>query len=70
MLGPADGRCWYALCTKQQLPSPPPPSAPLDGDDLFEIAMEGLTPEVCRQFVGTSHAGLEGHALAQHMTAV
>lgn len=70
VLGPADGRCWYALCTRQQLPSPPPPTAPLDGDDLFEIAMEGLAPDVCRQFVGASHAGLSGRALAQHMTAV
>jgi len=67
VLGPEGGRCWYALVAGPPLA---PTTSPRDGDDLFEIAMEGLAPEVCRQFVGTSHPGLEGRALPQHMTAV
>mmetsp|Transcript_55640 Transcript_55640/g.153032 ORF Transcript_55640/g.153032 Transcript_55640/m.153032 type:complete len:415 (+) Transcript_55640:145-1389(+) len=71
VLGPSDGRCWYALCSTQALPPcPSPPASPRDGDDLFEIAMEGLPAAVCAQFVGASHAPLEGRALAERMTAV
>ncbi|KAL1511781.1 hypothetical protein AB1Y20_005072 [Prymnesium parvum] len=70
VLGPSDGRCWYALCTRQQLPEPRPPPSTRDGDDLFEVAMEGLSSSVCKQFVEASHPGLSGAPLAQHMTAI
>jgi S-adenosylmethionine decarboxylase len=79
VLGPPSGHCWYALCTE---PPAPPASPSLDGptpkplaraselDDLFEVAMEGLAPDVCALFHEDSdlHHGLTGRKLAQSMT--
>jgi len=71
VLGPPDGRCWYALVTRSAPPVDAPPTPllpPSDADDLFEVAMEGLAPEVCACFVGPSYAGLSGRALSRAMT--
>lgn len=70
VLGPEDGRCWYALCTRQQPPLLAPPVTPHAGDDLFEIAMEGLPLTVCKQFFESSHPSLTGRRLAKHMTDI
>ena len=68
VLGPPDGRCWYVLHA-----SGPPrvpdalgvpdgeaaqPQGP--GDDLFEIAMEGLSEEVCARFFKAAHPVYRG----------
>lgn len=39
------------------------------GEDLFEVAMEGLPPDVCRRFFGDAYAaGVTGRQLAVAMT--
>lgn len=90
VLGPTDGRCWFALCARpekplpevqqapaesmvkalESAPEPVSPGSPRAGEDIFEIAMEGLHPDVCRRFVGSAYPTLSGKALATHMTAV
>lgn len=82
ILGPPDGRCWFVLCAKPQqkgqplalAPLPTPldvyPSEPPAGEDIFEIAMEGLPLEVCQRFFGSTYPQLSGKALAKHMTEV
>lgn len=78
VLGPPDGRCWYVLHAS----GPPPvldalgapdgdaaqPQGP--GDDLFEIAMEGLSEEVCARFFKAAHPEVSGKKLALRMTSV
>jgi len=83
VIGDPHATCWYALCTE----APPTltaevsseasagvgeePSLPVDVDDLFEIAMEGLPSAVCGVFFegATPHDGARGRALARSMTA-
>jgi len=78
VIGPPDGRCWYVLhasgphalgapqdeagCTDVQ------PHGP--GEDLFEIAMEGMSEGVCARFFKVAHPELSGKELAQRMTVV
>jgi len=52
VLGPNDGSCWYMLSVEKNGPrqAVPPVVSPRDGDDLLEIAMEGLSPAVCELF--------------------
>ena len=67
VLGPPDGRCWYVLHAS----GPSAPVALLEGkvgDDLFEIAMEGLSEEVCARFFKLAHPELDGKELAERMT--
>jgi len=68
-----EGSCWYMLSVEQ--PAAPCLFAPIpgsgtvnDGDDILEIAMEGISKHVCDLFSGNTYAGLEGHTLARHMT--
>jgi len=85
ILGPAEGRCWFVLSartqqplTKNQLalpeaamaPASAPPVSPLSGDDIFEIAMEGLSMDFCQRFFESTYPHFSGRALAAHMTAV
>jgi len=74
VLGPPDGRCWYMLYASGHLmpaqPAPVCPMSPEDGDDIFEMAMEGLSEEVCAQFFKHSHSDVQGKELAQRMTTV
>ena len=72
VLGPSDGRCWYVLSAGRVAPPPAPPPAdgPVDTDDIFEIAMEGMAHHVCARYLQASHPGLAGAALASRMTAV
>lgn len=71
------GHCWYALCTEPStgiamdlatcslaLPSAPPAEV----DNLFEVAMEGLSAKVCSIFFESAHRGVTGKALARSMT--
>ena len=51
-------------------PAPPPADGPVDTDDIFEIAMEGMAHHVCARYLQASHPGLAGAALASRMTAV
>lgn len=39
-------------------------------DNVFEIAMEGLKPEVCAQFCGSTEPELTGKSLALSMTSI
>lgn len=59
VLGPSNGACWYMLsandfAVRQAFRSSamtlPVPESPRDGDDVLEIAMEGLSPAVCQLF--------------------
>jgi S-adenosylmethionine decarboxylase len=73
ILGPPDGRCWYVLHASgpQQHISlvPCPLVAPVDGDDIFEMAMEGLSEEVCAHFFKLAHPkGISDCELASRMT--
>merc|ERR1712087_492642 len=81
-LGPPDC-CWVMLSVEQPLRSPrsliSPPSSPKGGDDILEIAMEGLAPPVCALFSKSRTAGAtmggdgsspEDRALAIQMTSV
>ena len=68
VLGPSDGRCWYVLSAGRV--APPPADGPVDTDDIFEIAMEGMAHHVCARYLQASHPGLAGAALASRMTAV
>lgn len=73
VLGPPDGRCWYVLHASgpgAPVPLPHAAGAPKEGDDLFEIAMEGLNEDVCARFFKAAHPDLDGKELAQRMTAV
>merc|ERR1711957_562485 len=80
VLGPPDGRCWYVLHASGSSPVPHALGAPEEGakrvlpqgpgDDLFEIAMEGLSEEVCARFFKAAHPEVSGKKLAQRMTAV
>ena len=72
VLGPSDGRCWYVLSAGRVAPPPalPPADGPVDTDDIFEIAMEGMAHHVCARYLQASHPGLAGAALASRMTAV
>jgi len=85
VVGPEDGRCWFVLCarpeqqpakkpTPKQLPlaaeATPPPSPPREGEDIFEMAMEGLSHDVCTRFFESTFPHLSGRALAAHMTKV
>jgi len=59
ILGPSNGACWYMLSANnfpvRQAFRPssmamPVPVSPREGDDVLEIAMEGLSPAVCQLF--------------------
>jgi len=67
VIGSPDGQCWYALCSQQSSLQGVPPMR-REGDDIFEMAMEDLAPQVCEQFHDASFPNLSGRALAQHMT--
>lgn len=75
VLGPPDGRCWYVLHASGSQQAPPQlalserPVTPNDGDDIFEMAMEGLSEKVCAQFFKLSYAGSDEGELAGRMTA-
>lgn len=74
VLGPADGCCWYVLYASgghQKTPAlAPAGSQPArEGDDIFEVAMEGLSDDVCAQFFKASHPDVDGKELAERMTA-
>jgi len=78
VLGPPDGRCWYVLHASGPPPVPDALGAPDGdaaqpqgpGDDLFEIAMEGLSEEVCARFFKAAHPEMKGKKLALRMTSV
>jgi len=84
VVGPEDGRCWFVLCARpEQQPEPPaqkrlapppapkpPISPPREGEDIFEMAMEGLSHDVCTLFFESAFPHLSGRALANHMTEV
>jgi S-adenosylmethionine decarboxylase len=76
VLGPPDARCWYML-----LSQPHPEKMPAEmqsvetfqrskGGDVFEVAMEGLSPNVCEIFMSSAYASLSGKALAKRMTSI
>lgn len=71
VLGPKDGCCWYMLAVERLTPLPAasssPPISPREGDDILEIAMEGLQAEVCECF-GFGSSGPYDRAAAQRMT--
>ena len=73
VLGPPDGRCWYVLHASRhkaapvQLLEPACLAAPRDGDDIFEMAMEGLSEEVCSQFFKISHPGAVSDKAARRL---
>jgi len=68
----SEGSSWYMLSVEQPaalgLPAPTSKQANI-GDDILEIAMEGISGHVCDLFTGSTYSGLEGRKLAQHMTA-
>lgn len=80
--GSASGPCWYALCTEAHPAPPVPPPAvaapsaappPLSSgasDAVLEVAMEGLSDDVCAIYHGTNaaHEGKQGKALAHSMS--
>jgi len=75
-LGPSDGCCW-SMFAVESAPSDelslglPPTAAPADGDDVLEIAMEGLALNVCGLFsrdASDSCAGVPERELALRMT--
>jgi len=72
VLGPADGCCWYVLYAsggQQKMSTPLAGSLPkMEGDDIFEVAMEGLSDDVCAQFFKASHPDVNGKELAERMT--
>ena len=78
VLGPPDGRCWYVLHASGPPRVPDALGAPDGeaaqpqgpGDDLFEIAMEGLSEEVCARFFKAAHPEVSGKKLALRMTSV
>merc|ERR1719445_1156395 len=73
VIGPPDGRCWYILHSSRPHALSPPKeeTGPADfqpyvaGDDLFEVAMEGLSEEVCARFFKAAHPEESGKGLAQ-----
>ena len=74
VLGPSDGRYWYVLhatsrhrAAPVQLLEPACMAAPMDGDDIFEMAMEGLSEEVCSQFFKISHPGAGSDKAARRL---
>jgi len=72
VLGPQEGCCWYMLAVdrlSQQVSLPPAPmiSPSGDGDNVFEIAMEGISTDVRERF-GYNSAGPYTRAVAQQMT--
>jgi len=74
ILGPPDGRCWYVLYASGPKEPPQaeplcPPLSPADGDDLFEVAMEGLSEKVCAQFFKGSFPDASDKELAARMTS-
>ena len=81
VLGPPDGRCWYVLHASgphalgsadkeaervERVERDVTPQGP--GEDLFEIAMEGLSEEVCARFFKAAHPDVSGKDLAHRMT--
>lgn len=79
-LGPADC-CWSMLSVETRSASPrsliSPPASPERGDDILEIAMEGLASRVCALFCKSCTSGAcmggdgsspEDRALAKQMT--
>jgi len=72
VFGPKDGCCWYMLSVErfsQQVSSPPVPiiSPRRDGDNIFEIAMEGMSTDVRERF-GYNSSGPYNRAVALRMT--
>lgn len=61
-----EGSNWYMLSVDQVASTCSPAT---DGDDILEIAMEGLSGHVCDLFSGNTTSDLKGRKLAQHMTA-
>lgn len=66
------GCCWYMLSVErfsQQVSSPPVPiiSPRRDGDNIFEIAMEGMSTDVRERF-GYNSSGPYNRAVALRMT--
>jgi len=73
VLGPVDGCCWnvlYASSKAVPVLAPLCPASSKDGDDIFEVAMEGLSPAVCAQFFKVAHPDVTGKELACRMTSV
>jgi len=77
VIGPAESRCWYVLCARPEkvvpaptLPAPREPLSPRFGEDIFEIAMENLSADVCSRFFCSTYPSLSGKDLAAHMTQV
>ena len=76
VLGP-EGACWYMLSVEQPLQVASMARSPWKtarlaghGDDILEIAMDGLAERTCELFTGSSYAGLEGRELARAMTSL
>lgn len=72
-LGPSEGCCWSMFAVESpDLKLEPMPAAPADGDDVLEIAMEGLALDVCALFSrgasSASAAGVPERELAVSMT--
>lgn len=73
-LGPSDGCCWsmFAVESADLKLELQMPVAPADGDDVLEIAMEGLALDVCALFSrgasATSSSGVPERELAASMT--
>jgi S-adenosylmethionine decarboxylase len=70
----AEGSCWYMLSVEQPASVSRPAltvgSKANDGDDILEIAMEGISGRVCDVFTGSKYAGIKGRKLAQRMTVL
>lgn len=58
----------HRLLTDPSSPPSPVSGAAEGADDIFEVAMEGLSPAVCSIFFESSHPGCTGRALAVRMT--
>jgi len=70
VLGPRDGCCWYMLAVERLKPPVSPSSPPIslrEGDDILEIAMEGMSAEV-RECFGFGSSGPYDRAAAKRMT--
>jgi len=73
-----EGSCWYMLSVEQPSEAPPSEGRPhgwdtvrqaFAGDDILEIAMDGLSGRVCDLYSGDTYGSLAGLELARDMTA-